>query len=195
MSAALAPGEAFHRCFGTRAAGRDETAPVILQWLASPLGALVAGVRNEAVVLLEFAEAQRLQQQLPALQRQLQAPLQPGEHPLLRELDRQLQQYFRGGLREFELPLQAPGSPFQQQVWQALRDIPYGQTRSYEELARQLGRPQACRAVGHANGRNRLAILLPCHRVVNKDGALAGYGGGLWRKQRLLQLERATPPP
>jgi AraC family transcriptional regulator of adaptative response/methylated-DNA-[protein]-cysteine methyltransferase len=83
-----------------------------------------------------------------------------------------------------------PGTPFQVKVWDALRQIPYGETYSYEKLAWAVGAPGAQRAVGHANGQNRLAILIPCHRVVNKDGRLGGYGGGLWRKQLLLDLER-----
>jgi O-6-methylguanine DNA methyltransferase len=93
----------------------------------------------------------------------------------------------------FEVPLEVKGSPFQERVWQELVKIPYGETRSYEEIAKRVGSPEAVRAVGQANGMNRIAIVLPCHRVVNKSGKLGGYGGGLWRKQRLLALERGQP--
>jgi len=99
-------------------------------------------------------------------------------------------EYFAGSRREFTVPLVYPGTPFQVKVWEALRGIPYGETYSYEKLAWSVGIPRAQRAVGHANGQNRLAVLIPCHRVVNKDGKLGGYGGGLWRKQLLLDLER-----
>lgn len=181
--------DAFRDLFGDGHAAQGE--PILLQWLASPLGALVAGARDDGIVLLEFAEPQRLEQQLKGLQRHFQAAILPGEHPHLRRLEQQLAAYFRGARREFDLPLVHPGSALQQQVWQQLLSIPYGETRSYQQLAQILGRPTAARAVGTCNGLNRIAILIPCHRVVNKDGKLGGYGGGLWRKQRLLELERA----
>lgn len=102
----------------------------------------------------------------------------------------QLASYFAGTLTRFQVPLALVGTPFQQQVWAALRDIPYGETVSYGELAVRIGRPGACRAVGLANGRNPVSILVPCHRVVGADGGLTGYGGGLQRKAQLLALER-----
>ncbi len=98
--------------------------------------------------------------------------------------------YFAGTLKQFTLPLVARGTPFEERVWQALLRIPHGQTRSYLEIARELGSPEGQRAVGRANGLNRIAIVIPCHRVVNHGGGLGGYGGGLWRKERLLDLER-----
>src|ERR1035438_2697706 len=102
----------------------------------------------------------------------------------------ELGEYFAGARREFTVPLAYPGTAFEREVWTRLLAIPYGETRSYEELARAVGRPGASRAVGTANGRNRIAILIPCHRVVNKNGELGGYGGGLWRKRLLLELEK-----
>lgn len=101
----------------------------------------------------------------------------------------QLQAYFAGELRDFELPLAARGTPFQQGVWRALRAIPYGETISYGELARRIGQPAAARAVGLANGRNPIAIVVPCHRVIGANGSLTGYGGGLARKRWLLAHE------
>jgi methylated-DNA-[protein]-cysteine S-methyltransferase len=106
------------------------------------------------------------------------------------EAVRQLDAYFAGTLRRFDLPLAPAGTPFQREVWQALREIPYGETVSYGELARRIGRPSAVRAVGAANGQNPLSIVIPCHRVIGSDGRLVGYGGGLPAKSALLELER-----
>ncbi|HLI83789.1 MAG TPA: methylated-DNA--[protein]-cysteine S-methyltransferase [Bryobacteraceae bacterium] len=111
-------------------------------------------------------------------------------HPLLVEAARQLAAYFRGALHDFDLPLEMHGSAFQLGVWKHLLEIPYGQTRSYGELARALGAPKAVRAVGAANGANPIPIVVPCHRVIGSNGTLTGYGGGLPLKQRLLDLER-----
>jgi methylated-DNA-[protein]-cysteine S-methyltransferase len=106
----------------------------------------------------------------------------------------QLAAYFRRELREFDLPLAAGGTPFQEAVWAALREIPYGTTCTYADVARAIGRPTACRAVGAANGRNPIGIVVPCHRVVGSGGSLTGYAGGLPHKQRLLDLERGVDP-
>jgi methylated-DNA-[protein]-cysteine S-methyltransferase len=114
----------------------------------------------------------------------------------LREPAEQLEAYFAGELRDFDLPLAPQGTPFQREVWSALRGIPYGSTISYGELAASVGRPHAARAVGAANGRNPIAVVIPCHRVIGASGALTGYGGGLGRKRLLLDLEagRRTLP-
>ncbi len=116
---------------------------------------------------------------------------------LLAETSRQLAGYFKGELKEFDLPLSPDGTDFQRRVWEALRAIPYGETISYGELARRIGSPKACRAVGAANGRNPLPIVVPCHRVIGGDGTLTGFGGGLPIKQHLLDHERrfADPKP
>jgi methylated-DNA-[protein]-cysteine S-methyltransferase len=103
----------------------------------------------------------------------------------------QLAEYFAGERVDFDVPLAMAGTPFQRRVWRALRDIPYGETASYGEMARRLGRPSASRAVGLANGRNPIAVIVPCHRVIGSDGSLTGYGGGLERKRLLLDLEAA----
>jgi methylated-DNA-[protein]-cysteine S-methyltransferase len=107
----------------------------------------------------------------------------------LREATSQLRAYLSGELREFDLPLAPDGTPFQREVWAALREIPYGHTISYAQLAAAVGRPGAARAVGAANGRNPIAVVIPCHRVIGASGALTGYGGGLGRKRLLLDLE------
>ena len=113
-------------------------------------------------------------------------------HPVLREAERQLRAYFAGELRQFDLPLEPAGTPFQQRVWTELLRIPYGETRSYMEVARSIGAPAAVRAVGAANGANPLPIVVPCHRVIGAGGKLVGYGGGLPLKRRLLALERGS---
>jgi O-6-methylguanine DNA methyltransferase len=107
------------------------------------------------------------------------------------QLQAELSAYFDGQLRNFTLPLQASGTAFQEAVWQVLLQIPYGQMLSYADVARRIGQPDAVRAVGRANGDNRMAIIVPCHRVVGSDGKLTGYGGGLWRKKFLLSLEQS----
>jgi AraC family transcriptional regulator of adaptative response/methylated-DNA-[protein]-cysteine methyltransferase len=141
---------------------------------------------------LEFSDRRLLETQLKRLKLHLKAETLPGKNPLLSELEKQLAAYFSGQLQQFDLPLMVPGTVFQKDVWEQLRKIPYAETRSYKKLAAILDRPTAVRAVGRANGDNRLAILIPCHRVVGEDGQLTGYGGGLWRKKHLLDLERSN---
>jgi methylated-DNA-[protein]-cysteine S-methyltransferase len=116
-------------------------------------------------------------------------------HPVLTEADRQLTEYFAGTRETFDLPLDPAGTPFQQKVWQALTRIPFGQTASYRDVAVAIGSPNACRAVGAANGRNPIPIVVPCHRVIGAAGDLTGFGGGLKTKAFLLSLERALPTP
>jgi methylated-DNA-[protein]-cysteine S-methyltransferase len=113
-----------------------------------------------------------------------------GASPVLSEAASQLKEYFAGQRTVFELPLTMKGTPFQRRVWAALRDIPYGETISYGQLADRIGQPSAARAVGLANGRNPIGIIVPCHRVVGADGSLTGYGGGIERKEHLLAFER-----
>ena len=118
----------------------------------------------------------------------------PGTSSFLTETQRQLNDYFAGKLRSFELPLDLQGTPFQMKVWHSLLDIPYGETISYGEQARRIDNPKAVRAVGLANGRNPVSIIIPCHRVIGKNGSLTGYGGGLDRKRFLLNLEANLSP-
>jgi methylated-DNA-[protein]-cysteine S-methyltransferase len=112
------------------------------------------------------------------------------ETPLLREAQSQLERYFSGTLCRFDLPLSPAGTPFQKACWQALQTIPYGETRSYSDIAAAVGNPKACRAVGMANNKNPISIIVPCHRVIGKSGSLVGYGGGLENKEKLLELEQ-----
>jgi AraC family transcriptional regulator of adaptative response/methylated-DNA-[protein]-cysteine methyltransferase len=131
-----------------------------------------------------------LETQIERLSRLLGAKFTPGKNKHLDVLNRQMEEYFAGKRIDFSVPLVISGTPFQEKVWKELLTIPYGKTRSYAEQAKRIGKPRAVRAVGRANGDNRIAIVVPCHRVVGRDGKLTGYGGGLWRKQYLLDLER-----
>jgi AraC family transcriptional regulator, regulatory protein of adaptative response / methylated-DNA-[protein]-cysteine methyltransferase len=182
--------EAFGRIFGTSPGKANGTECITVTWIESPLGPLVAGATGENLVLLEFTDRRMLETQIATLGRLFKSPIVPGENAILTQLKGELKQYFAGQLRKFTVPLAFPGSEFQQRVWKGLLNIPYGSTLSYEGLAEKLKAPGAQRAVGHSNGLNRIAIVIPCHRVVNKDGKLGGYGGGLWRKRALLDLER-----
>ena len=132
--------------------------------------------------------------QLAVLRRRLGREVLAGRHPHLDRLEAQLDEWFAGRRSAFELPLVAPGTPFQERVWSVLAALAPGETISYEELAARAGRPGAQRAAGTANGANRLAILVPCHRVVRKTGEVGNYGGGRWRKVWLLRHEAALPP-
>ncbi len=182
--------EAFARTFGQPPGAARDASCVVTTQLESPLGALIAGATDDGVCLLEFADRRALEAQLATLRRRMGCSLVPGTNPHLRALADQLAGYFQGTRTDFTVPLVTPGTPFQQAVWSRLRRIPYGQTISYGDLAADLGRPGAQRAVGRANGDNRIAIVIPCHRVVQSNGELRGYGGGLWRKRFLLEHER-----
>jgi O-6-methylguanine DNA methyltransferase len=162
------------------------------QSIDSPLGQLVTVAGPDGVCLLEFAEPDRLEGQMAAVRRWFRSEVVPGNGHHLDQLRKELEAYFAGALRRFTVPVVVPGTPFQERVWSELRRIPYGETRSYEDVARAVGAVSASRAVGRANGSNRIAIVVPCHRVVNKSGALGGYGGQLWRKEALLRLERPS---
>jgi AraC family transcriptional regulator, regulatory protein of adaptative response / methylated-DNA-[protein]-cysteine methyltransferase len=164
----------------------------VLQSIDSPLGPLVAVAAPEGVCMLEFGEPDRLEAQMTTVRRLFRTEAVGGENAHLQTLRDELRSYFAGGLTRFSVPVVTPGTSFQQRVWSELLRIPYGETRSYEDVARAVGMVSAPRAVGRANGSNRIAIVVPCHRVVNKDGKLGGYGGQLWRKEALLRLERPS---
>lgn len=183
--------EAFRRVLGSTPSDARHRAVVTLTRVVTPLGPMLAGATGGALCLLEFVDRRMLETQLVRLRDRLSCVFAPGADAVLARIERDLAAYFAGTLRRFDVPLSMPGTDFQREVWSALREIPYGATMSYGELATSLGRPGAQRAVARANGDNRLAIVIPCHRVVGADGALTGYGGGVWRKRRLLELERS----
>jgi AraC family transcriptional regulator of adaptative response/methylated-DNA-[protein]-cysteine methyltransferase len=178
--------EAFTRVFGTPPGAGKDASYVVTAPIDTPLGPMIAGATDEGLCLLEFAETGVLESQIKRLEQLLR---QPGDHPHLTRTREELERYFAGALRTFTVPLVLRGTLFEERVWRQLVRIPYGETCSYADLAERLGAPTAQRAVGSANGRNRIAIVIPCHRVVNSNGKLGGYGGGLWRKHWLLALE------
>jgi AraC family transcriptional regulator of adaptative response/methylated-DNA-[protein]-cysteine methyltransferase len=151
-------------------------------------------IRIGCICLLESSDRRMLEAQGKILAARLGLPIAPGRHPLLDRLERELDEYFSGKRPEFSLPIDEPGTEFQEKVWSALRTIPRGQSWSYARLAEAIGQPKAVRAVARANGMNRVAILVPCHRVIGADGGLGGYSGGIWRKERLLEIEGARGP-
>jgi len=181
--------EAFERTFRT-APGRSGAASCVMTTaIDTPLGPMMAGATDAGLCLLEFTDRRMLEAQLTRLQALLRQPLVPGDHPHLIRARDELGRYFTGALAAFTVPVVFRGTPFEERVWHELVRIPYGQTVSYAQLAARVESPGAQRAVGRANGMNRIAIIIPCHRVVNSDGKLGGYGGGLWRKHWLLALE------
>lgn len=182
--------DAFAKTFGASPGVASGADCVRIAWVESPVGPLLLGATEKGVALLEFTDRRALEAQLETLRKRIGRPLVPGSNAWVELAKEQLAEYFAGRRRDFELAIDEPGTPFETAVWGELRKIPYGETRSYDDLARALDRPGGSRAVGQANGRNRVAIVVPCHRVVNKGGELGGYGGGLWRKRFLLDLEQ-----
>jgi methylated-DNA-[protein]-cysteine S-methyltransferase len=166
----------------------DDARPVTLREIDTPIGPMTLGATDEALVLADFSERRLMPVQLATTRRRI-GPTSSGSSPLLDRAERQLREYLAGERVDFDLPIQLPGSPFQERVWSELLHIPYGETISYGEMARRVGVPAASRAVGRANGSNRIAVIVPCHRVIAAGGSLGGYGGGLPAKRFLLDLE------
>jgi O-6-methylguanine DNA methyltransferase len=185
------------RAAGYRACLRcqpENATTVTLRTIDTPVGPMLAGATADAIVLCDFADRPMIAAQLASVRRRI-GPTTEGSSPLLDRLASQLGEYFAGQRREFDLPIDMPGSAFQERVWDELRRIPYGETISYRELAERVGAAAAYRAVGRANGSNRVPIVVPCHRVVAANGGLGGYGGGLPAKRHLLDLERRAVSP
>ncbi len=157
--------------------------------IATPLGSMMIGVTNEGICLLEFTDRKMLETQIDILKKRLKAGTITGNHPMIELTQNQLDEYFAGSRRDFELPLVASGTDFQLKVWNALIEVPYATTRSYKQQANMVGDIKAVRAVARANGENRMSIIIPCHRIIGSDGSIVGYGGGIWRKQWLLKHE------
>lgn len=197
LDTALAAGYGGSSGFGAAVKEQTGLSPVkiaasarlLVSRFETPLGTMVAGDWQGKLCLLEFADRRALEKEILDLERLLRTRACPGRSLLHAETERQVLEYFGQKRRAFDLPLATPGSDFQKAVWQVLMQIPYGETRSYREQAHTLGRPEAVRAVANANGQNRLALIIPCHRVIGSDGSLTGYGGGLHRKKALLELE------
>lgn len=158
-------------------------------WLDTPLGPMIAIANDDALYLLEFIDRRGLEKEVERLQLRAKAAIIPGSTQPIVSIEKELAAYFNGTLKTFKTPLALLGSPFQKSVWDALSRIPYGETRSYLEQAASIDNPAACRAVANANGANQLAIVIPCHRIINSNGKLGGYGGGIARKQWLIHHE------
>ena len=184
--------EAFKRATGFAPSQSAERSVVTVTRIPTDLGPMIAGVIDGALCLLEFVDRPMLETQLARLRTVYRAQIIAGDDPTFHEVAAQLDEYFAGRRREFTLPVSLEGTDFQTRVWRELRRIPYGETRTYGDQATALGMPAAARAVGRANGDNRISIVVPCHRVVGANGDLTGYGGGLWRKRYLLDLEGAN---
>ena len=158
--------------------------------IETPLGTMIAGATDDGICLLEFHDRRMLPREYNDLKRILKTEIENGESRYFEILRSQLKEYFEGTRKTFDIPLVMPGSDFQQSVWRELMNIEFGTTRSYLEQATVLNCPEAIRAVANANGMNRIAIIIPCHRVIGSDGRLVGYGGGLKRKKWLLDHEK-----
>lgn len=183
--------EAFARIFGTAPSNSRDIDCLYAKWLETPLGPMLALANDHGLRLLEFVDRRGLEREIRHLRRRFgRYHIVPGEHRHLDQIEAELAAYFEGRSLRFATPVRLDGSPFQLAVWNALRAIPAGSTRSYAEIAAIIRHPAAVRAVGRANGDNNLSIVVPCHRVIGVNGALTGYGGGLWRKAWLLEHER-----
>ena len=160
------------------------------QQITTPIGRMFAVADNRGLVLCEFHDRPMLPVQLQRVERICGGQPVDGSNAILEQTQRELSEYFLGQREDFTIPLILDGTPFQSRVWRQLLEIPFGKTTSYDAIADRVGRPGAARAVGRANGDNRIAIIVPCHRVINADGTMSGYGGGKHRKRWLLSHEK-----
>jgi AraC family transcriptional regulator of adaptative response/methylated-DNA-[protein]-cysteine methyltransferase len=183
-------GNSFKNIFGVSPKNGKQQNIIDLKRIETPLGTMLVCATNQGICLLEFTDRKMLETELKSIAKLLNATIIQGNNKHFDTLEIELQEYFNGKRTAFSVPLHTPGSDFQNKVWTALQRIPYGQTKSYKEQAITIGNPESVRAVANANGMNRISILVPCHRVIGSDGQLTGYGGGLWRKKYLLELEK-----
>lgn len=187
--------DAFAKVFGAPPGQRRDATCLKAHWIRTPLGPMIAVASEQGLALLEFVDRPALERELRDLRQRFRAAIVPGRNAYLEQTARELAEYFAGERRTFGIALDPAPSPFQRLVWNRLCRIDYGETVSYRTVAGDIGRPGASRAVGRANGMNPIAIVVPCHRVVRADGSLSGYGGGVWRKRRLLDLEAGAVVP
>ncbi len=183
--------DAFSKIMGAVPTHFDEHHNILKSgWLDSPLGPMLAISDDQALYLLEFIERRGLEKEIERLRIKLKAVIIPGRTSAIDLIEKELAEYFSGKLKTFRTPIHMLGSPFQKTVWQELMRIPYGQTKSYLAQADAIGKPTAFRAVANANGANQLAIIIPCHRIINSNGNIGGYGGGISRKRWLINMEK-----
>ncbi|MDO5616786.1 MAG: methylated-DNA--[protein]-cysteine S-methyltransferase [Cruoricaptor ignavus] len=162
-----------------------------LKRIETPLGTMIACADEKGVCLLEFSDRKALPTELKEISKYFDATIIQSENQYFTILEKELAEYFEGKRKIFTVPLSLVGTDFQKSVWQILQQIPYGETWSYAQQSKVLGDAKKVRAVANANGLNKISIIIPCHRVIGSDGKLTGYGGGIWRKQKLLELEKA----
>lgn len=184
--------ESFKNIIGTSPQNSKAKDVINLTRLETPLGTMIACATERGICLLEFTDRKMLETEFKQLNKSLKSPIIQGDNKCFKILKEQLDAYFAGNLKTFDLPLDLIGTDFQKQVWNCLLQIPYGETVSYAQQAQNIGNPTATRAVANANGMNKISIIIPCHRVIGSDGSLTGYGGGLWRKKKLLDLEKGN---
>lgn len=184
--------DAFSRIMGAAPTHMDDGRVLKASWIDTRLGPMMAVADDTALYLLEFVDRRGLEREVERLRKRTRSAIVPGVTEPIRSIERELAAYFDGTLTAFNTPLFCLGTPFQKNVWEQLMAIPPGETRSYQDIAVALGKPSACRAVAQANGANQLAIVIPCHRVINASGDLGGYGGGLTRKNWLLTHEKTA---
>jgi len=182
--------DSFKSIFGVSPKNSKAQNIIDLKRIETPLGTMYVCAVKEGICLLEFTDRKMLETEFKLLAKTLNATIIQGDNVHFEILEKQLKEYFEGKRKEFTVPLFSPGSDFQNKVWTALQNIPYGAVRSYKEQSIAINKPETIRAVANANGANRISILIPCHRVVGSNGELTGYGGGLWRKKWLLELEK-----
>ena len=183
--------ERFKDVFGVSPTQSKMEKVIDLKRIETPLGTMIACADSSGICLLEFSDRKALPTELKQISKHFDATIIQGQNTHFITLEKELKEYFEGKRTDFSVPLSPVGTAFQKQVWEVLRTIPYGMTRSYQEQANILGNPKGVRAVANANGLNKISIIIPCHRVIGSDGKLTGYGGGIWRKQKLLELEKA----
>jgi AraC family transcriptional regulator of adaptative response/methylated-DNA-[protein]-cysteine methyltransferase len=182
--------DAFSRIMGAAPTLLKHTTILKASWIDTKLGPMLAIADEEALYLLEFVDRRGLEREIERLRKKTKQAIIPGVTAPIRSIESEIDEYFKGERREFTTPLFFLGSPFQKHVWEELKKIPFGETRSYANIAKAIGKPTAFRAVANANGANQLAIVIPCHRVINTNGALGGYGGGIVRKNWLIHHEK-----
>ncbi len=180
----------FQGVFGKSPSKSDKKNIINIVRFTSPLGPMFACATQKGVCLLEFTNRRMLETEFKDLRKRLNAVILAGNNAHLKKMEQEISEYFDGKRKTFTVSLDTPGTEFQNHAWKILQEIPYGETRSYQEQAIQVGKPNAVRAVASANGFNRIAIIIPCHRIIGKNGELKGYGGGLERKKWLLDFEK-----
>jgi AraC family transcriptional regulator of adaptative response/methylated-DNA-[protein]-cysteine methyltransferase len=183
-------GESFKNIFGVSPKKGKNQRIIDLKRIETPLGTMYACAVDEGICLLEFTDRKMLETELKNLAKSLNATIIQGENKHFELLEKQLDEYFEGKRKVFTVPLFTNGTDFQEDVWNELQNITYGTTKSYKEQALAIGKPESVRAVANANGMNKISILIPCHRVIGANDSLTGYGGGIWRKKYLLDLEK-----